>query len=538
LVKENAPASADFQRGEDLFNSNQKKDSAFFYFTRVTENSKDSLLIAMSYNYMAMIQNDAGDYFGGQESGLEALRHLNEKDQQHIYCIASVYNELGVSNAGLKQYQLAIEYYDQAIRFQQEEMYRNIFLNNKAVACKLSGNYRQAIQILQSLLEKQKGDPLSYARALTNLASARWFADPSYYPVPEFMEALRIRKKEGYNIGIASSYNHLSDYYLSHYPDSAFLYARDMYGLAKLVNSADQKLDALKKLVSLAPGYESKQYFKQYQQLSDSIITARNQAKNQFALIKYQAERNKAENLLLQKENSQKQLKIFRQRVWMWGLLGTAGIVFIILIWQFKRKQQQLRWTSQAKIKEHELRTSQKVHDTVANGLYRIMSEIQYKEGLNKEELLDKVEQLYERSRDISYEPNSQIQSPQERIKQIANSFAREGRKISLVGNEEVLWQQITEDVLKELEYVLNELMVNMAKHSQANHVVIRFYMENGYFVMNYRDDGIGFPENLQPGNGLISTGNRIHRIGGEFILAAESASGASIKITIPISIT
>lgn len=536
--KKTTPTSTDFQRGETLFYSNTKKDSAFYYFTNVTNSSRDSLLVAMAYTYMAMIQDDAGDYFGGQESALEGLRHTNEKNPHHFYCLSSIYNELGVSSAGLKNYNTAIEYYDLAIRFQQDDANKTIFQNNKAVSLREKGDYQKAIQILDSLIEKQRNNKLAYARALTNLASLKWLANPNFYPIPELLKALNIRKNEKNTIGIASSYNHLSDYYLSHNPDSALFYAKNMYALAKIVNSSEQKLDAFRKLISLAPAAESKAYFLEYQHLNDSIVTARSQAKNQFALIKFQSEKNKTENLLLQKDNSQKEVKILQQKLWIYGILVMVVLVFLFVFWWLRKRRRQLTWEAQTAIRDNHLKTSQKVHDIVANGLYRIMNEIEYNDEIEKNALLDKIDQLYERSRDISYEPATHNYSTKERINEIITSFATPQTTISLVGNQEEILDMIPQQVLKELEHVLQELMINMAKHSNAHHVVVRFSRKDDTLMISYRDDGIGFQPGFRYGNGLKSTENRINRIGGELTLAVESTTGASIKIVIPISNT
>jgi signal transduction histidine kinase len=537
-VSTDIPTSSDFQKGESLFNLGTKKDSAFYYFTNVTETSKDSLLVAMAYTYLAMMQQDVGDHLGSQESALEGLRHVNEKNPNHYYCLSSIYNEMGVSSVGLKNYNAAIEYYDLAIKFQQDEAYKTIFQNNKAVAYREKGEYRKAIQILESTIELQRSNKLDYARVLSNLASVKWLADPSFYPIPQFLFALEIRMREKNDIGLAASYNHLSDYYLSHNRDSALFYARTMYRLAKRINSSDEKLDVLPKLISLAPSAESKAYFNQYQYLNDSILTARNKAKNQFALIKYQSEKNKAENLLLQQDNAQKELKILRQRIWIYSIMALVVLIIIFVYWWYRKKKQQMEWKSQAVIRENHLKTSQKVHDIVANGLYRIMNEIEHKEDIEKEVLLNKIEQLYEHSRDISYEPVGYKADAEKRINEILTSFATPQIKVSVVGNKKIIWDTITQEAIKELEHILQELMINMVKHSHARYVVIRFDLSEHSLTILYRDDGIGFKPDIKLGNGLKSTETRIRGLGGELTFTAEPTVGASIKITIPITNT
>jgi signal transduction histidine kinase len=163
------------------------------------------------------------------------------------------------------------------------------------------------------------------------------------------------------------------------------------------------------------------------------------------------------------------------------------------------------------------------------------MSEIEYAETIDKVVLLDKIEDLYEHSRDISYEPVEKEGDTPARISRTLTSFATPTTKISVVGNKEELWKGISSMIVKELEQVLQELMVNMKKHSGARHVVIHFSRPDNHLELIYKDDGQGFPSNFRKGNGLKSTGTRINQIGGQITFAKETANGAEIKILIPI---
>jgi signal transduction histidine kinase len=78
--------------------------------------------------------------------------------------------------------------------------------------------------------------------------------------------------------------------------------------------------------------------------------------------------------------------------------------------------------------------------------------------------------------------------------------------------------------------------MINMARHSGAHHVVVRFELSGDTLTISYRDDGIGFSSGLKFGNGLKSTETRIGSIGGEFIFVKDPPGGASIRIVIPMS--
>jgi len=509
---------------------NHQNDSAFYYFNKVATSSKDSVEIATAYNIMATIQSDEGDYYGSQEILLTSLKYLNEQKEKDHYSLLSDYNELGSNSLNLKNYNAAIEYYDQALKFIKDDNFKVITLNNKALANQKMQRYDQAIDIYQSILSQSKTNKKEYARILSNLARTRWLKDSSYKAVPDLLMALQVRKEEKDDWGLNASYAHLSDYYSHSRPDSALIYADKMFAIAQLLNSPDDKLEALQKLITLSPPKALKQYFVHYQHLSDSIQTARNAAKNQFALIRYEAEKSKADNLRLQKDNIQQRIIIYGV-----GCFFIVSAVFVIA-WYRKRKQQ-MEWESQNTIRENQLKTSQKVHDVVANGLYRIMTGIQHHNDIEKEQLLDEIEILYERSRDISYEQPENLPTDfQAVIAKMLRSFANSDTKVGIVGNNKSLWDNVKDQVKVELKHMLQELMVNMKKHSSARNVVVRFERQSDQLKIQYTDDGIGLPSTFQYGNGLTNTGNRIKSIGGQIIFDKNTTKGLKIQVHLPIA--
>lgn len=521
--------SADFDKGVNFLD--HQNDSAYYYFNNTTTRSKDSLKIAQAYNYMAVIQADAGDYFGSQESLLSSLKYLNEQKDSDYNCLVADYNQLGRNSADLKNYPTAISYYDQALKLIKDDYSATVALNNKAVAYQDERQYAQAIAIYQSIIEKSKNYKIIYARVLTNLARARWLQDASYNAEPELQKSLQIRKDENSDWGLNSSYAHLSEYYAHTHPDSAFVYAQNMYRIAKKLNSPDDILEALQKLILFGPPGSAKSYFAQYQQLSDSILTARSAAKNQFALIRYETEKNKANILRLQKDNSEKKIQLIKRNVTIAGIIIlSVAICISIILWNRKRKQKIERESREAILK-----TSRKVHDVVANGLYRIMAELEHLPDIKREELLDKLEIMYEKSRDISYEePKAPSQEYHTKIDTLLNSFNNVATRVLIEGNSQEYWINISPSIKKELELILQELMVNMKKHSKARNVIVRFEKAGNSLEITYQDDGIGLPSPRTYGNGLANTENRIIRNGGEITFDNSPPKGLKIKIYFP----
>jgi len=515
------------------YQEQEKSDSAFLYFNKAKDvflQRSDSLNAGACLVYMAIISTNKGDSFDGQEISLDALSYFNKNKKEHAAYIKSTLNNLGITSFNLKNYTQAIDFYNQSLNFTPDSASILVIQNNIANAYREKKEYKKSLQIYSNILDQRVKNQVEFARTLTNISFTKWLQNPNYIASAELLKALHIREQEKDLWGLNSSYAHLTDYYLKRKPDSALYFAQKMYQVARTLNSVDDRLEALQKLIKLSPATASKQYFETYQSLNDSILTVRNAAKNQFALIRYEMEKNKATNLALQKDNAAKQYQII---IIACAALATITIGFI---W-YKKRKQKLESEARNAIKESQLKTSKKVHDVVANGLYRVMSEIQNQDEVDKDGVLDKIEDLYEKSRDISYdEIVYHDQDFHLKLLELLSSFATDQTKILLVGNTTALWKNINAQIKYELEHILQELLVNMKKHSQATNVVIKFEQVNQHITIYYTDNGIGISKNTSFNNGLSNTGNRIKTIHGAITFDTQTEKGLKIQITFPVA--
>ncbi|WP_039053265.1 ATP-binding protein [Sphingobacterium sp. T2] len=72
-------------------------------------------------------------------------------------------------------------------------------------------------------------------------------------------------------------------------------------------------------------------------------------------------------------------------------------------------------------------------------------------------------------------------------------SFGRDNLKVLIVGNDDV-WSFVKPVIKKELFPIIQELMVNMNKHSGATEVILKFQIEEGQLSLSYSDNGVGLP--------------------------------------------
>lgn len=538
--KKSDTTSHEYQRAFELLNE-RKADSAFVAFSRAKEffaDREDGLWVGSCLVQMAIILTNQADYFGGQETSLEALSYLDTDNPDHSAYLSANFNNLGIATYSLDDYERALDFYDSAIAYSSDSLNTLTYINNKARVYHNMREYDKAISLYGQIEEQTKARPRDYARLLTNLTLSRLRQNPQYNAVPEFLAALQIREEHDDLSGQNSSYMHLSDYYEHRRTDSALFYARKFYKTSLAVKNADDQIKALQRLIRLNPDDSAKRYFETYKSLADSVQFARASAKNQFTLIRYEVEKNKADNLRLQKENVEKAYQVTKQRAWTATAIGLALLIVGGGTFWYRKREQRLALEAQNRIKAHQLKTSKKIHDVVANGLYRVMAEIENKKDIDREDVLDRLEDMYEQSRDISYEHEKIIpaeQSVHEAVSDLLKSFATESTKIIIVGNDPQVWVGISPLIRNEAKHILQELMVNMRKHSAATNVVIRFEWNEKQFHIFYSDNGIGLPETFDRGNGLTNAGTRIESLNGDITFVGEPGKGLKVTITIPV---
>lgn len=518
-----------------------KSDSSFYLFEKAKQtflDNKDSLGVAKCLVNMAITQREKGDLFGAQETSLEALKYLDKNKPNNRIYLSTNYNNLAMSSHSLQDYKSALEFFDLAIIFSDDSLNTNIFLNNLALSYMQLDDFDSAVKIYQKVIQKVKSDPKSYARVLSNLAIAKWKRSKDYNPVPELRKALLIREKESDLWGENSSYAWLSDYYQDRKLDSSLYYARKQFSIAKQINSGDDQIKAIERLIKVISPDSVTLYFNQYKLISDSIQQARAAAKNQFALIRYEVEKNKADNLRLEKENAEKQNRLVRQRA------ITGASIFLLLLavgggalW-YKRRKQRLELEAQNRVKETQLHLSKKVHDVVANDIYHVMTEVEYRDDLDREVLLDKLEIIYNQSRDISHnvEQRPTVEVPyNEQISTLLKPYGSNSRRISIVGIDAEQWSDVSKRIREEIKHILQEFMVNMKKHSGAERVVVRIEKSDQQLKIFYKDNGVGLPAERPQGKGMANTVSRIESLGGGVIFVSEPGEGLSITVNIPL---
>lgn len=191
-------------------------------------------------------------------------------------------------------------------------------------------------------------------------------------------------------------------------------------------------------------------------------------------------------------------------------------------------------------IYEIETRIAKKVHDEIANEIYNALcfthsEDISLKE--NKEKLLDSLDKVYAVTRNISREMSS-IETGydyNEQLKLMIAGYQNNDINIIIKGLDAINWQKIT--LIKKITTyrALQELMVNMKKHSKATVVVIDFKLKSKKILISYSDNGVGIKsgQNIIK-NGLLNVENRMDSINGKVIFEPIVGKGFHLILTYP----
>ncbi|WDF46467.1 hypothetical protein PQ459_16385 [Chryseobacterium sp. KACC 21268] len=516
------------------FRDKEKIDSSFLYFYKAKDiflQENDSFGVGKCLTNLAIIQETKGDYFGSQETSLSALAYFKSVDTLQYQYQSINYNSLGITASKLKNYSKAIEFYQKALNFTTNIEDRLIYQNNLGNNYINHKNYDKALEIFNNILKIHNTEDVIYSRTLTNLALTKWLLISNYDPIPEYNKALNIRLKLKDDWGLNSSFAHISDYYIKNNQDSALIYAKKMFDVARQIKSPDDQIEALQKLIVLDPkNYSS--HFNRYEFLTDSLQTARNKAKNQFALIRYETEKNKADFLKAKAESTEKQSKIIVRNI-----IVVALIIFLFFGYlYYTRRQKRLKQEKELEVKNTELKYSKKIHDRVANRIYQIMSQVENTTIIDRNALLFGLENVYETTRDISYD-NKEINENQnyyEQLHKMLDSYSSDSVKIIYNGNNENLWEDVNFHIKTEAYLILQELMTNMKKHSKADKVFLKFSKDRSDINISYTDNGVGMKGHL-PKNGLQNMENRINSINGKINFDAETNNLLKINIEFPI---
>lgn len=500
--------------------------SAINYYIKKKQqnlNTKDTLKAISNLRLLAMGEFKIGNNSESENHIVEALELIESMAFMDTLINARVglNNQLGRIYRASRNYPAAQKYFNKALAIAKKAKDSIIILNNKANVYKDELDYKNAIDIYTILYQKslKTQDSLQIALVLDNLGYVQSKTN-SAEALGNLKKALKIRKNKNYLVGLHSSNSHLAEYYLDRNDTAqAITYSQNALNLANTINSSSLKLDAL----SLFMRLDKNPFVNEYKRLADSISNVKQLVENKNAYLKYNVaeEQKKTQaSQLLQEIESRKRL--IYQFLALFILLALIASYFIFRYRYKKAKIEEVYKT--------ETRIAKKVHDEVANDMYKVMTSLENNPSIDIG-VLDDLERIYSKTRDISRE-NSAIDLHQDyglQLNDLLVGYKNQSVTIVTRNLSKIEWKDVSEVKKTAIYRVLQELMTNMRKHSMATSVALVFTQVGSKIEIKYRDNGIGC--DLFKKNGLQNTETRIASINGT--ISFESKKNDGFKVTI-----
>ncbi|WP_242156378.1 tetratricopeptide repeat protein [Aestuariivivens sediminis] len=527
--------------------SQSVNDSTLMYYTAITElkegsqtieafdffekrsqqalHDKDSIMAAYYLELLSLGQFKMGFYYESEATAIKAIELLNQSDSlEDKEPFKRLNNHLGMLYRKLEDYDNAFLFYGRALALQNDSSRDLIAITTNLVNLYADQErYEKAVQKLKPYY--------STALSLDNSnIKANYFDNLGYYQskigdsegLHNMQLALDLRKQLKDITGLFSSYRHLSLYHLSEDNKAlALKYTTLAKGISNDMNSPSYQLEALE----LEFLIDSKPELKKYIELNRRIQKEERLQENKFAAVKYsinESERKLKESQL--QTARQKQLTLIYFFSGLFFLL-LIGFLYFYLKAKHKKDRLLVAYNTEAQI-------SKKVHDEVANDVYRVMSK--YQEGSNaKEHFLDDLELIYNKTRDISKESEA-INFDEDFgsvLSDLFENYDNNTLRIITKNLKTISWSTFPNIEKTPIYRALQELLTNTRKHSNASFVVIEFQKTPKGLEIKYRDNGTGCE--LRMSNGLKNTENRIQAINGTITFDSKPGNGFKAKIII-----
>jgi signal transduction histidine kinase len=502
------------QNGNDLF-------KAYNYFNvryeeAIKNNDKDKALRCLYYLSSADFKN--GDYNAAEKTAVEALKIIDDSKNliDLSYMQISFYNILGniYNKKGNKEKTLKL--YDTVLALSKTAKDSVIIYNNISISHKRYNEISKAEdQLLKSLtMFPRVENDITKALVLDNLGVI-YTLQNNKEGLTLMQQALEIRERANDTTSIYTSYSHLAEYFNSIRDTStAKKYALKANELANNLSAPSYRRNALGLLTDLSDD----EFAKAYKRLNDSLYKAEKESLSKFALMKYDLSKSELQS---EKANAKS------QRLLLLAILIVLLSCGAYFLHRSKHKQDKL-----LQVFNTEYRISKQIHDEVATAVFQLMTKLEHEEQIQTE-VISELHGLYYRARDISKEHGALDNNYPfiDHMTELIESFHGSQTNIVVKGLSNIYWSAFSEIERTTIYKVIQELLINMKKHSQASIVVLVFQKEKRKLDISYSDNGIG--SDLKQGSGLKNTENRIQAINGTITFETNPTKGFKVKISI-----
>lgn len=545
-------------------------------------------LLMMAYNNVGGIYNDNGDFRNSLMYRLKALAIVEKYTPGNHTNLAIVYLNIASDYRQLKMPAKALEYLDKTTAFFPKlnerlkmeyyyEYYHNYLASGKAVVAKaMLGTIEEGLRTF-NLSDFQKKD---YALMLAKLNGIFQLEYDRNYPraLQYYQRYEALARELKLKTEITESLYRIGETQLAagNIP-AAIASLQQSYNMAAANGFKNQLMKAE---LLLADAHKKNGNATEANNLLEKAMAQRAEIYNEhavkelaFAEAQYQSEKKKAEIAALTLANTEKALKIARRdRLLLAGSLIT-GLLLLVVAWFYnsnnrrrkeaeraekeqqkqivflERQQQVVSLQSMINGQETErTRIAKDLHD----GLGGLFSTIKMHLSTLQHEVQDlRNYPLFTRSYEL-------VNDASDEVRRIAHNMMPEVLiRIGLVPAVRELCNSINAGKLLQVKLqdygmerlqaateimlyrIIQELLNNIMKHSQATEAVIQFNRENNQLSITVEDNGCGFNVDADSGSGragLESVKSRVNYLNGSLSIDSQQQIGTTVMMVFLIN--
>lgn len=554
----------------------------------------DFIYYKLSNYYFKIQQEDSALYFTNK--GLKINKDPNSREALLNYKASILYNQGKTDSATHYFIKLANE-----LEISKQETKLAYTYANIGILLGSQDNNEKSVEYLlksYSLLEKLQ-DSVFIGTISGNVAFCYYFLNEYDLAKKWAFKTIEFESSPFNDDGKIISYNTLAKIYFKSNLDSAAYYSSKSIELARKTNNltqlgntlstyadvlveqnnfpeAQNKIEEAIKVfreINFIPGLSDALYVageislknKNYEnaanflyesrQINDSLLSEKRIEIVNELNTKYETE--KKERLITEKELELQKQENKTKTILFLSSLAVLSILFILIFIRIKQKNklQQIQKEKENAVlnsfingeERERVRISQELHDGLAalvSAAKMSLEALPHLDETSKNNQIDKTKNILENThaeiRQIAHNLMP-ITLEKEGLIKATEQFVNDLNQTGIIHLQLINNISKTPDISPQIQLMLyriiQELVNNIIKHSQAHQAIISFSTtENHLLKIEVTDDGIGFDqENSKNSQGLFSIKQRLNAIGGNFILQRNKLKGmqaiAEVKI-------
>ena len=502
---------------------------AISFFERQIKNDKTTKNTFRTISYKENIANglfNLGKRFESEKTGVEALKLVEELpvNEESNILRKRLSNLLGRLFKKYDDFDNALKYFRKSLTLNKDKKDSITIINNIGSIYLAQKNYKEAYTVLAPIYTSLS--PLDSVYKITSLDNIGFIQHKLNMPeaLPNMKKALEANSLYGNKASTFSIYRHLTYYYLENKnEEEARYYIEKLNEMASLFTDLTFQLE----IISLNILFNKNTDALLYKKISDSLKNITQDIENTY----FAAKNDVVETQRKAKENELIALKSKNEKIVSYIITGIAIClaIGIILFLARKHKKEKTKEIIQETY-QTERRISKKVHDELANDMSDTINLIDNNIEIPfeiKKQLLDKLDNLYDRTRDISADISG-FDSTKfgKSLKFLLTQHNAHGVKVITNVATGIDWNKVANHKKINIYRSLQELLVNMKKHSEATEVAVIFKTDGLNYSINYTDNGKGTTLLNVPFRGLHNVETRMKNIGGSATFISSKGNG------------